>query len=92
MVITRRFSRPLDQYRVATQSALTLQQLEAEGLTLHPGQRVAYLLRDSALVSGEERILPAPFLEGGEDYDKKKYLEMLLKSRCRITGDLWLGF
>ncbi|MBI5585834.1 MAG: hypothetical protein HY892_18640 [Deltaproteobacteria bacterium] len=80
LIITRRFSRPLNQYKVDTQSALTLQQLEAEGLALHPGQRVAYLLRDGAAVSPEERVVPAPFLTGQEPYDRKKYLELLLKA------------
>jgi DNA polymerase-2 len=80
LVITRRFSRPLDQYRVATQSALTLQQLEAEGLTLHPGQRVSFLLRDSGAALPEEKVVPAPFLTGGEPYDHQKYLELLLKA------------
>ena len=80
LVITRRFSRPLNQYKVDTQSALTLQQLEAEGLALHPGQRVAYLLRDGAAALPEERVVPAPFLTGEESYDRKKYLELLLKA------------
>jgi DNA polymerase-2 len=80
LVITRRFSRPLNQYKVDTQSALTLQQLEAEGLALHPGQRVAYLLRDGGAAAPEERVVPAPFLTGQEPYDRKKYLELLLKA------------
>jgi DNA polymerase-2 len=80
LVITRRFSRPLNQYKVDTQSAITLQQLETEGLTLHPGQKVAYLLRDGAAVLPEDRVVPAPFLTGQEPYDRKKYLELLLKA------------
>lgn len=63
---------------------MALQQFESVGVTLHPGQKVGYLLRDNDLLSGEERILPAPFLEGGENYDKKKYLKMLLKAAAGL--------
>ena len=41
---------------------------------------MAYLLRDSAAALPEERVVPAPFLTGQEPYDRKKYLELLLKA------------
>jgi hypothetical protein len=62
LVITRRLTRPLEEYRVKTPSAMALEQFESVGLTIHPGQKVGYQLRDSELTSGEERILPAPSL------------------------------
>jgi DNA polymerase elongation subunit (family B) len=92
LVITRRLTRTLEEYRVKTPSATALEQFEAVGLTIHPGQKVGYLLRDSTLSSGEERILPAPFLEGGEDYDKKKYLEMLLKAAAEVLVTFGLDY
>jgi DNA polymerase elongation subunit (family B) len=92
LVITRRLTRTLEEYRVKTPSAMALEQFEAVRLTLHPGQKVGYLLRDSALGGGEERILPAPFIEGGEDYDKKKYLEMLLKAAAELLVTFGLDF
>jgi DNA polymerase-2 len=92
LVITRRLTRRLEEYRVQTPSAMALQQFEAVGLTVHPGQKVGYLLRDSEISGGEGRILPAPFLEGGEDYDKKKYLEILLKGAAELLVTFGLDY
>lgn len=92
LVISRRLTRTLEEYRVNTPSAMALEQFESVGLTIHPGQKVAYLLRDSLLPSGEAKILPAPFLEGGEDYDKKKYLEMLLMAAAELLVTFGLDF
>ena len=87
-----RLTRTLEEYRVKTPSAMALEQFELVGLTLHPGQKVGYLLRDEAIVSEEGRILPAPFVEGGEDFDKKKYLEILLKAAAEVLVTFGLGF
>ncbi|MGC1402995.1 MAG: hypothetical protein WA974_08720, partial [Thermodesulfobacteriota bacterium] len=72
--------------------AMALEQFESVGLTIHPGQKIGYILRDSAISSGEEKILPAPFVEGGEDYDQKKYLEMLLKAAAELLTTFGLDF
>jgi DNA polymerase elongation subunit (family B) len=61
-------------------------------LTIHPGLKAAYLLRDEAIAGGERRILPAPFIQGGEDYDKKKYLEMLLKAAAEVLVTFGLDY
>ncbi len=92
LVISRRISRTLEEYRVKTPSAMALEQFESVGLTIHPGQKVGYPLRDSTISNGEERILPAPFVEGGEDYDKKKYLEMLLNAAAELLVTFGLDF
>ena len=92
LVITRRLTQTLEEYRVKTPSAMALEQFESMGLTVRPGQKVAYLLRDSGLSSGDKRILPAPFLEGGEDYDQKKYLEMLLKAAAELLVTFGLDY
>ena len=92
LVITRRLTRKLEEYRVKTPSAMALEQFESVGLTIHPGQKVGYLLRDEAISGEEGRILPAPFLEGGEDYDKKKYLEILLKAAAEVLVTFGLDY
>jgi DNA polymerase elongation subunit (family B) len=75
LVITRRLTRTLEEYRVKAPSAMALEQFESVSLTIHPGQKVGYLLRDEAIAGGEGRILPALFIQGGEDYDKKNILK-----------------
>jgi DNA polymerase elongation subunit (family B) len=92
LVITRRLTRKLEEYRVKTPSAMALEQFEEVGLTLHPGQKVGYLMRDSDISGEDRRILPAPFLQGGEDYDKKKYLEILLKAAAEVLVTFGLDY
>jgi hypothetical protein len=71
---------------------MALEQFESIGLTLHAGQKVGYLLRDIAISGEGGRILPAPFLQGGEDYDKKKYLEMLLKAAAEVLVTIGVDY
>jgi DNA polymerase elongation subunit (family B) len=82
----------LEEYRVNTPSAMALEQFESVGLTIHPGQKIGYLLRDKEISGGEGRILAAPFVQGGEDYDKKKYVEMLLKAAAEVLVPFGLDY
>ena len=92
LVITRRLTRTLEEYEVNSPSAQVLEQFESVGLTLPPGQKAGYLLRGSALSIGEGHILPAPFVEGGEDYDRKQYLEILLKAAAKLLVTFGLDY
>jgi DNA polymerase I len=92
LVISRLISRTLEEYRVNTPSAMALRQFESVGLTLRPGQRVGYLLRNNEFTGMEGRILPAPFVAGDEDYDKKKYLELLLKAAEEVLVTLGVDY
>jgi DNA polymerase II len=89
LIITRRISQKLEEYKVNTSSVQALEQLEAAGITLYPGQRIGYVLRDpaSAYVS-DSRVRPAPFLEEEESYDWKKYQNLLL----RAAGEVLVSF
>jgi DNA polymerase II len=89
LIITRRISQKLEEYRVNTPSVQALEQLEAAGITLYPGQRVGYVLRDPvSAYASEPRVRPAPFLEEGESYDWKKYRALLL----RAAGEVLVSF
>ena len=92
LIIHRRLSQTLEEYKVNTASVLALQQLEAVGITLYPGQRVGYVLRDTASASSSEAgVLPAPFLDGGESYDRKKYLDLLLRAAAEVLVSFGLN-
>ncbi|OGP50432.1 MAG: hypothetical protein A2Y79_05915 [Deltaproteobacteria bacterium RBG_13_43_22] len=81
LVIKRRVGKSVEEYRVNTPTSLVLQQLESVGITLYPGQKVGYLLAEkSSPYCPEQRVLPAPFLHGDEEYDSKKYINLLFKA------------
>jgi hypothetical protein len=53
---------------------------------------VGNLLRDSVISGEEGKILGAPFLQGGEGYDQKKYLEMMLKAATEVLVTFGLDY
>jgi len=81
LVITRRVGKTWEEYRVNTPTTLVLQQLETVGITLYPGQRVGYLLaEESAPYLSDQKTIAAPFLNGEEKYDPKKYINLLVRA------------
>jgi len=77
LVITRRLSQPVEDYKVDTPTALAARQLKNAGILLVPGEKVRYVHRQGKRGPKECRIQAAPFLDSLEDYDAKLYLELL---------------
>ncbi len=77
LVITRRLSQPVEEYKVDTPTALAARQLKNAGILLVPGKKVRYVHREGKRGPKELRIQAAPFLDDLEDYDAKLYLELL---------------
>ncbi|MEW6185451.1 MAG: DNA polymerase domain-containing protein [Thermodesulfobacteriota bacterium] len=88
LVIQRRVGKPLEDYRVNTPTVAVLQELADEGITLYPGQRVGYLLKDpsSSYASTDSQLFPAPFLMGHEGYHIEKYTELTIKSTFELIS------
>jgi len=87
LIIRRRVSKTLEEYKVDTPTVLALQYLETAGIRMFPGQRLAFLLRDQqAGYSYKKTIKPDLFLNGDEDYDLKKYLELAYRSSREILS------
>ena len=86
LVINRHAGKSWEEYRVNTPTPLVLQQLESAGITLYPGQRVGYLLAEgSAPYSSDQKLIPAPFLNGKERYDPREYIDLLFKAVQELT-------
>ena len=75
------------EYKVANLTALALRQLEDAGITIHPGEKIHYLIRDGAAKNRDERVRAHPFLGPDDDYDEEKYRELLLKAAEEVMGD-----
>ncbi|MDD4308164.1 MAG: DNA polymerase domain-containing protein [Thermoplasmata archaeon] len=82
LVIGKRISRELAEYRQNNDQSAALRQLHAEGLAILPGQKVRYVLTEGHTVK------PADLLDGSETYDTERYLDLL----CRAGEDLLLPF
>jgi DNA polymerase-2 len=85
LVITKVLSRPLEQFRVQTHTALAARQLQAAGIRLVPGEKLRYIVRDRQ-GPPETRVLAAPFFEALDRYDTEYYLDLLAKA---VDEVLW---
>jgi DNA polymerase II len=85
LVITKVLSRPLDQFRVQTHTALAARQLQTAGIRPAPGEKLRYIVRDRQ-GPPETRVLAAPFFASLDRYDTAYYLELLAKA---VDEVLW---
>jgi DNA polymerase elongation subunit (family B) len=82
LVFKARISKTAEEYRVFNNQLAALRQLEDCGVSVHPGEKVSYLILDSSSHDPYRRVKLADRVESEEDYDRRKYMEFL----CR-TGD-----
>ncbi len=82
LIISKRISRELADYRQHNDQSEALRQLHAEGLSMLPGQKVRYVLTEGHTV----RV--ADLLEENEACDVPRYMGLL----CRAGEDLLLPF
>ncbi len=94
LVVTNRLSRRPEEYTVRTAAARVAQQLASNGVELHPGERLNFLL-----VPGPEKALAWEMIEGAVPYDRAAYAELLLRAVDsvlaplgvdRVTLETWL--
>lgn len=85
LLITRVLSQPVAQYLAETHTALVARQLEAVGISLVPGEKVRYVVRDR-YGPPETRVLAAPFLEALDCYDTAYYLELLHRAAQEVLS------
>jgi len=88
LVMTRRVSKELSDYRQWNDSVAALKQLSCKGFSIQPGEVVEYVICDGGSRSASERVKVAQFLRGDEGYDADKYVEHVL----RATADLLSPF
>ncbi|MFQ6106945.1 MAG: DNA polymerase domain-containing protein [Thermoplasmata archaeon] len=84
LILTLRVSRNLEEYSVFNNQVAALTQLKREGVEIHPGETIRFVLLDSESKNAYERLRIADFLEGDDSYDKEKYIELL----CRMGETL----
>jgi DNA polymerase elongation subunit (family B) len=79
LVIRRTLSRKPEEYMQDNWTALASRELEGQGVRLHPGEEIRFLLADVEAEEKGRRVKVPPWDEG-EMVDVSKYLEYLAKS------------
>jgi len=79
LLITRRISQGLDQYRQFNDGVAALMQLDGEGFEVNPGEAVRYLVRDCRSKDHKARVKVDSFVSEDEEYDVDFYVDLLLR-------------
>jgi DNA polymerase-2 len=84
LTVAKRISQEPNDYKVDSLTALAAQQLEDFGISIHPGEKVRYVIKDALSKDKAERVRPFPLVGPDDTYDVKKYQEMLMKATEEI--------
>jgi DNA polymerase-2 len=88
LVIRKTISQEPNAYKVDSPTALAAQMLEDFGVSIHPGEKVRYIIKDAQSKDKAERVRPFPLVGPDDTYDAKEYQKMLLKA----TEELLIHF
>ncbi len=80
LIITKRISKSLEDYSQFNDQVAALKQLKMRGFELYPGQKIRFIICDSSTRDPMKRVKLAEFVDGDEDYDTGKYIELLLRA------------
>ena len=84
LIFSTRVTRNLNEYRVFNDRVAALTQLVREGVTVHPGETVRYVVLNHNSRNPTRRVRVLELIEGNEQYDKSEYLKHLLRSAASI--------
>ncbi len=84
LAIAKRISQEPDAYKVDSLLALAAQQLEDTGISIHPGEKVRYMVKEARSKEKSERVRPFPLVRPEDAYDVQTYQEMLAKATEEI--------
>ncbi|WP_276260609.1 type B DNA-directed DNA polymerase [Haloglomus litoreum] len=79
LLITQRVSKPLEEYEQRTRSVSALRRAESQGIGVHPGESIEYLVANDATHS-RDRVRLAFEVTAETAYDASFYRERLLRA------------
>jgi DNA polymerase-2 len=86
LIVTQRLSRRPDEYTVRTAAARVARQLSRAGVTLHPGERMRFVL-----VPGPEKARAWETVTQEIAYDRQAYSELMLRAIDSVFAPLGVG-
>ncbi|HEX9909223.1 MAG TPA: DNA polymerase domain-containing protein [Thermoplasmata archaeon] len=79
LMMTKRISQDLEEYRQFNDGFAALMQLSIKGYDVNPGEAVRFLIQDCKSKDPKKRMKIDAFVSGDEEYDIDAYLELLLR-------------
>ncbi len=84
LVFASRVTRTLKEYRVFNDRVAALTQLTSEGVEVHPGETVRYVILDHGSRNPDKRVRVLELIEGDEQYDRQEYLKYLFRTAASL--------
>jgi DNA polymerase elongation subunit (family B) len=88
LIIEKRLSKNPNEYRNLVPQAIAARHLAAEGMKVHAGQTINYILTYDKSRITRNRALPTELMREGSGFDSERYVDLLLSS----TANLLLPF
>jgi DNA polymerase-2 len=85
LIIEQVLSREIEDYSVETRASLAAQEMTAEGVNVHPGEKIGYVITNAKAKNKEDRISTGGS-EGAITYDREEYLSKLEKAAAEIIN------
>gem|GEM_PF-237527 len=79
LLITRRITQALGDYKQFNDGVAALAQLDGEGFDVNPGEAIRYLVCDCRSRDPKKRVKVDSFVTGDEEYDAEVYADLLLR-------------
>jgi DNA polymerase elongation subunit (family B) len=79
LVMAKRISQALGDYRQMNDSVAALMQLDGEGFDVNPGEGVRFMVCDGGSRDPGRRVKVEPFMTGREEYDVEAYVDLVLR-------------
>ena len=80
LVIEKRLSKNPNEYRNLISQAIAAKHLAAEGMDVHAGQTINYILTYDKSRINQNRALPTELMDKGSAFDSERYVDLLLSS------------
>jgi len=86
LLLTKRVSRRLEEYRQFNDSVAALMQMRERGFDIPPGKVVRFVICDSSTRDFRKRVGVDHFIQGDEGYDAMAYVDLLVRSAAELIS------
>ncbi len=88
LTISRRVSKAPWEYSNLSHIAVSSLKLHKAGRTVRPGQFVGYVITTASSPNPWERVEPVEFYEEGSRYDRRKYIDEVIRAGTTLFEGL----
>ncbi|MGE0128978.1 MAG: DNA polymerase domain-containing protein [Blastocatellales bacterium] len=85
LLVEQVLSRDVEEYAVETRASVAARELIAEGINVHPGEKIGYVITDATAKSSAKRVSTGRS-SGEVKFDQKEYLKRLKAAAAEIMN------